>query len=158
MALEIASSSMRHHVGIRPHGFGHTGRMPKKLDFEAVREIGLALPEVEDGMTYGTPALKVRGTLMACLASHKSAEPNTLVVRFDIAQRDELIAGEPATYYLTDHYVSYPLVLVRLGRIHRDALKGLLTSAWRLASAARRKRPSKSPRATRLTGRSRSGS
>jgi hypothetical protein len=30
---------------------------------ETVRKIGLALPDVEEGTTYGTPALKIRGQL-----------------------------------------------------------------------------------------------
>ena len=71
--------------------------------FEVVRTMGLALPEVEEGTAYGSPALNVRGKMFACLAIHRSAEPNTLVVRIDFDQRDELIAWEPKTYYLTDH-------------------------------------------------------
>jgi hypothetical protein len=41
-----------------------------------VRKIGLALPSVEEGTAYGAPALKVRGKLMACVPTHRSAEPN----------------------------------------------------------------------------------
>ena len=47
----------------------------RNLTFDMVREIGLALPDVEDGSMYGTRALKVRGKLLMCLAIHKSAEP-----------------------------------------------------------------------------------
>jgi hypothetical protein len=48
------------------------------------------------------------------------------------------------TYYLTDHYVSYPVVLVRLSRVHRDALPDLLLMAWRfMASGKRRVTPRK---------------
>jgi len=48
----------------------------------------------------------------------------------------------PETYYLTDYYRSYPLVLVRLSRIDRDAFRDLLSVSWRLAAAkaARRRR------------------
>jgi len=42
-----------------------------------VRTMGLALPEVEEGTAYGSPALNVRGKMFACLAIHRSAEPNT---------------------------------------------------------------------------------
>ena len=49
-------------------------------------------------------------------------------------QRDELIAESPDTYYLTDHYVDYPVVLVRLPRVDRDALRDLLGMAWRFES------------------------
>ena len=83
---------------------------------------------------YGAPALKIRGKLVACIASHKSAEAGSLVVRIDFEQREELVAAEPDTYYLTDHYVGYPAVLVRLSRIRADALADLLRSAWRFVS------------------------
>jgi hypothetical protein len=59
-------------------------------------------------------------------------------VRIDFAQRDELIAEEPETYYLTDHYVNYPCVLVRLARIRDDALRDLLLIGWRFMSTRTR--------------------
>jgi hypothetical protein len=115
--------------------------MPRKrAAFETVREIGLTLPDVEEGTAWGVPALKVRGKFLACMASHKSAEPNSLVVRIDFDQRDALIADDPDTYYVKPHYVGYPSVLVRLDRIDREALRDLLTSAWRLVSASVPKR------------------
>ena len=70
----------------------------KKVTFDTVRKIGLALPDVEAGITYGSPALKVRGQMFACVPSHKSAEPDSLVVRVDFDRRAELIAAEPDTY------------------------------------------------------------
>jgi hypothetical protein len=108
---------------------------PKKITFATVRKIGLTLPDVEEGTAWGTPALKVRGKMFACVASHKSAEPGTLVVCLDFSQRDDLIATEPDVYYLKDHYVAYPSVLVRLSRVHPDALRDLLLMAWRFVSA-----------------------
>jgi hypothetical protein len=106
--------------------------MPKKqVDFDTVRKIGLALPGVEESTTYGSPALKVRGRLLACIAINKAAEPNSLVVRVDFDQRAELLETDPQTYYMKDHYVDYPSVLVRLSRIQPDALKDLLLIAWR---------------------------
>jgi hypothetical protein len=123
----------------------------KKTGFDVVREMGLALPEVEEGTAYRSPALKVRGKMFACLAVHRSAEPNTLAVCIDFEQRDELIAAEPQTYYLTDHYLNYPCVLVRLTRIRRDALRDLVLMGWRFMSTTR-KRGAAKPRRTRLSG------
>ena len=112
--------------------------MPRtKVTFDIVREIGLALPDVEEGTMYGSPALKVRGNLLTCLAIHKSAEPESLAVRIDFDQRAGLLAEEPKTYYLTDHYVNYPVVLVRLSQIRTDQLRDLLGSAWRFVTAQR---------------------
>lgn len=73
----------------------------KKIGFDTVREMGLALPDVEEGTVYGSPALKVRGKMFACLAIHRSADPDSLAIRIDFDQREELIAVDPSTYYLT---------------------------------------------------------
>jgi hypothetical protein len=101
------------------------------------------LPDVEPGTAYGSPALKVRGQLMTCLAVHKSAEPNTLAVRIGFDERAQLVAADPDTYYLTDHYVDYPVVLVRLSHVHPDALKDLLGAAWRFVNARSKKHAGK---------------
>ena len=115
-------------------------RRQKPITFDTVRKIGLALPGVEEGTSYGSPALKVRGKMFACVPVHPSAEPDSLGVRIDFAQRDELLAAEPDTYYLKDHYVNYPVVLVRLSKVHPDALKDLLLMAWRFVSASGKRR------------------
>ena len=52
---------------------------------------------------YGAPALKVRGKLLACMASHKSAEPGSLVVRIGFDEREALIADDPRVYYVKPH-------------------------------------------------------
>jgi hypothetical protein len=110
--------------------------MPRnKIDFDTVRKIGLGFAGVEESTMYRSPALKVRGKLLACIAIHKSAEPGSLAVSVDFDQRAELIATAPDVYYLTDHYVNYPVVLVRLSRIHPDALPGMLHTAWRFMTA-----------------------
>ena len=69
---------------------------------------------------------------MAGLATHRSAEPDSLVVRVDFEQREWLLEDAPETYYVTDYYRKYPLVLVRLSRIDREALRDLLNVSWRL--------------------------
>jgi hypothetical protein len=76
---------------------------------------------------------------MASLATHPSAEPDTLVVRADCEDREWLIEDAPDTYYLTDYYRRYPLVLVRLSRINLDALRDVLSVSLRLTSAKTRK-------------------
>jgi hypothetical protein len=106
----------------------------KPIRFETVMELGRQLPGVEATTSWGAPALKVRGKMFACQAIHKSAEPDTLVVRMDFAERDELIAEDPHSYYLTDHYVDYACVLVRLLRVDRETLRDLLSMGWRFMS------------------------
>ena len=110
--------------------------MPRnKIDFDTVRRIALSLSGVEESTIYRSPALKVRGKLLACIPIHRSAETDSVAVRIDFDRRAELMAAAPDVYYLTDHYVNYPVVLVRLSRIHLDALKDLLGMAWRFVTA-----------------------
>ena len=118
------------------------------MTFRTVRAIGLRMPDVVEATMYGSPALKLGGRLIACIASHKSAEHNTLVMRTDFEQRDALIAEEPDTYYLKEHYKTFPVVLVRLSRVSPDATRDLLGAAHRLVSASQKKRPPSRRRAT----------
>lgn len=107
-----------------------------KNSFDAVRKIGRSMPDVEEGTTYGSPALKVGGKMFACLASHRSADPGSLVLRIGFDERQQLMAADPETYYLTDHYVNGPVVLVRLSRVREDALRDLLHMARGFTSAS----------------------
>jgi hypothetical protein len=87
--------------------------------FDIVRTVGLALPDVKAATKYdGSPVLKVDGIFMAGLATHPSAEPGTLVVRAGLEDREWLMEDAPETYYLTDYYRSYPLVLVDCRRVN----------------------------------------
>jgi len=110
------------------------------IDFKKVRAAAAALTDVEETTSWGAPALKVHGKMFVCQAINKEAEPNTLVVCMDLAQRDALIEEDPDIYYLKDHYVDYPCVLVRLSRVHPDALRDLVQTAYRFVSATASKR------------------
>ena len=124
--------------------------MAPPCTFATVETIGRTLADVEVTTAWGSPALKVRGRMFVCMASHTSAEPNSLVVMMDFAQRDALLADAPGTYYLKDHYVDHPCVLVRLARVSSEALRDLVAGAHRyMAAKGRAKRPARSRRTTR---------
>lgn len=106
----------------------------RKINFDTVRKIGLAFPGVEESSAYGSPALKVRGKLLACIPVNRSAEPGSLAVRVDLNDRAELLAGAPDVYYVTDHYVGYHAVLVRLSRVTPDVLRDLLGMAYKFVT------------------------
>jgi hypothetical protein len=106
-----------------------------------VKAVGLSFPGVEAGIKYdGSPILKAGGCFMAGLASHPSAEPGSLVVRMDLEERDWLLADAPDTYYVTEYYRPYPIVLVRLARVNHDALRDLLAVSHCLALDKSRRR------------------
>ncbi len=111
----------------------------KTTGLNDVRELALALSGVEESTLHGAPSWKVRGKLLACPAIHRSAEPDTLAVRIDRVEREVLVQEEPEIYYVTDHYLNHPMVLVRLSRIDRSSLKELLGMAWRFASTPPKK-------------------
>ena len=116
-----------------------TRRAPSDV-FDTVRDVGLALPNVQAATKYdGSPVLKLGGAFMAGVATHRSAESATIVVRVDLEEREWLLQEAPDTYYLTDYYRPHPVVLVRLGRIDRDTLRDLLSVSWRLTLRKARK-------------------
>lgn len=116
-----------------------------RINFETVRQIALALPGVEESTAYGSPAFKVRGKLLACIPAHRSAEPGSLVVCVDLIDRAELLSRDPGIYYVTEHYVPYESVLVRLSQLNQHALRDLLEMAHNFVTrkAAHRSRPRK---------------
>lgn len=98
---------------------------------------------------HGVPALKVQGKLLACVPVNRSAEPGSLAVRVDFDDRAALLAEQPDVYYVTDHYVPYNMVLVRLSRISPDVLRDLLGMAHKFVTrnSAQRSPARKRPKA-----------
>jgi hypothetical protein len=104
------------------------------MTFDDVRTFTLAWPEVEDGTSYGTPALKVRKKLLARL---KEDGDSLVMPGVSADERDMLVESQPKVFYFTNHYRDYPIVLVRLSRAKRSTLEPLLRRHWRtLASKA----------------------
>ena len=104
------------------------------MTFDDIRKIALLWPEVEDGTSYGTPALKVRKKMLVRL---KEDGDSLVVPGVPQDEREMLIESKPKIYYLTDHYRDYPTVLIRLSRAKRSHVEPLLRRRWRaLASKA----------------------
>jgi hypothetical protein len=99
----------------------------------AVRRIALALPGVEEGLSYGTPGFRVRGKFLARLWE----DGDVLVVKCGDTERDFRIQADPETFFVTEHYRGYPTVLVRLARVRPDELRDVLAEAWRRAAPKR---------------------
>ncbi len=98
------------------------------MTFGDVRKIALAWPEVEDGMSYGTPALKVRKKLLARL---REDDESLVMFGVPLDERDMLIETRPKIFYFTDHYRDYPTVLIRLSKAKRAMVEPLLRRRWR---------------------------
>ena len=104
------------------------------MTFDEVRKIALAWPEVEDGTSYGTPALKVRKKLLVRL---KEDGDSLVMPGVPTDERDMLLESQPTVFYFTDHYKDYPMVLIRLSKTKRVTVEPWLRRQWRaLASRA----------------------
>ena len=111
--------------------------MPKhNVTYDTIRRLALELAGVEESTSYGTPALKVRGKLMVRLHDDR----DKIVLRMPFDRREELMAGDPKTYFITDHYRDYPWVLVSLKEVHLDAVQDLLQLAYQAASPIKKRR------------------
>jgi len=103
-------------------------RRERTVNWQTVCELAWVLPEAEECRSYGTPAFKVRGKLFVRM--HQDGE--SIVVRIDESDRAMRIQADRKAFYITDHYVRYPWMLVRLSAVDRDDLADLLVDAWRL--------------------------
>jgi hypothetical protein len=104
------------------------------ITFDTVTDIARAFADVERVTKYdGSPVLKVHGSFVAGLATDESAEADSLVVRITPEDRVWLLEDAPDTYYVTDYYRKYPVVLARMSALTHDALRDLLAGSRTLA-------------------------
>lgn len=101
--------------------------------YDTVRRLALALPKVVEGTCYGTPSLHVGRALLARLRE----DGETLVLKVEPALREQLFASEPDTFYTTDHYRDYPVMLINLLAVRESALPALVEGAWRTVAPKR---------------------
>jgi hypothetical protein len=108
-------------------------RKHEPATFDVVRSLASALPGSEEGTSYGTPAFKVGGKLFVRL--HQDGV--SLVVKIDPGEREVWMKADPDTFYITDHYLNYPWILVRMSTVDQGDLHDLLEEAWRLTAPSR---------------------
>ena len=58
-----------------------------------------------------------------------------IVVRIEPDERERLMSADPMTFYITDHYVNHPWVLVRPTASTQE-FRRLLENAWRMVAPA----------------------
>src|ERR1700731_4556419 len=107
---------------------GMTRESDARVTFDDIRKMALAWPEVEDGTSYGTPALKVRKKLLARL---KEDGDSLRMLGVPQDERDMLVESQPKEFYFTDHYRDYPALLIRLSKTNPAAVEPLLRRRWR---------------------------
>ncbi|MET2830264.1 MmcQ/YjbR family DNA-binding protein [Mesorhizobium shangrilense] len=94
--------------------------------FDILRLAASGLPEIIEGTSYGTPALKVGKKLLA-----RVKDADTIVLMCPLDEKEMLLEAAPAIYFETDHYKGWPAILVRLSEISPGELRHRLERCWR---------------------------
>lgn len=84
------------------------------------------LPDVDESTSYGTPALKLKGKLLA-----RVKDGETIVLMMPVDEKMALMEAAPEIYFETDHYWGWAAVLVRASAIDLAELTGRLKNGWR---------------------------
>jgi hypothetical protein len=100
------------------------------MTYDDVRKIAVTMPNVEEGTSYGTPALKVKKKLFVRLRE----EGDVIVLKMSFEAREAMIAEEPEKYFITDHYLNYEWILVRLPKVTEPEMRDLLNVAYRASA------------------------
>lgn len=93
---------------------------------DRLKRLSRDLPGVEEGTSYGTPALKVGKHLLV-----RVKDEDTLVLRCAIEEKEALMEVAGDIYFETAHYVGWPFVLARAGAIGDEELALRVEAAWR---------------------------
>jgi hypothetical protein len=106
----------------------------RKLSLAVIRRTVSTLPGVEEGTSYGTAAWRHKGKMLARL--HQDGR--SIVLKVGNETRDHLLQADPQTFFITDHYIGYPMVLAHLDRLSAVDLKKLLLRAMATTGAKKR--------------------
>jgi hypothetical protein len=98
------------------------------MTFADVRRIALALPEVEEKLTWETDlTLRVRDKIFA-IGGEGS---DRVSIKASLEQQAELLEMDPGTFAKSAYVGRFGWVTVDLGRVDRALLESLIRDAWR---------------------------
>jgi hypothetical protein len=83
-------------------------------------------PEVETGLSWGTPGLLVRKKMLV-----RVKEIGVIVLTCSFEMKEHLLKEHPEAFFQTPHYEGYPALLVRLATVDSQLLGDLMEMAWR---------------------------
>jgi len=103
--------------------------MSVKAAFARVLKIARStgLPEITEGISYGTPSLKLRKKFLA-----RIKDDDTLVVMCPLEEKAFLLQADDEVFFETPHYHGYPAILLRLQKAGDAAIAGRIAQAWRM--------------------------
>ena len=98
------------------------------LDCEAVRELALALPEVEEHDHWGCPSFRVKGKIFATLW----VDEQRAMLKLSPADQAALIMLDPQTFSaVPGTWGSRGSTYVQLRSVERTTFQAALKAAWR---------------------------
>jgi hypothetical protein len=93
--------------------------------WDDVKRLALALPDVEEGTTWGKPAFKIKGRSFV----NPAREEGAIYLPCPDDEAQLLIRAKPEVYFLTPHYEGWG-VLLRLDAADADELAGALEDSY----------------------------
>ena len=100
--------------------------------YQRYLRIALRSPGAVESTSYGTPSVKVNGRI---LSRWRTEAEGALAIRCDFLDRQILMQAAPRVFFVTDHYLDYPMVLVHLDRIDDKSLADLTGRALQMMAA-----------------------
>ena len=95
-------------------------------DWDEVAAFALTLPGTDRSTSYGQPAVKVRGKLIASTGH----EEGSFHVAATHEEKAVLIGTDPDTYWQTPHYEGWPGLLVHYGSADPERVRAVIARAW----------------------------
>ncbi|MEE4362146.1 MAG: MmcQ/YjbR family DNA-binding protein [Pseudomonadales bacterium] len=107
--------------------------MRARITLDVVRRIARGFPGTEEGTSYGTAAFRAGKRL---LVRRHDSEDAWVMMLASVDEQQALIAEDPLTFFITDHYRGYAAVLVR-PTVPEAQFRSLLEAAWRRVARKR---------------------
>src|SRR5438105_9756313 len=98
------------------------------IGFAALKRKLLTWPGVEQGTSYGAPAIKAFGKFLTRL---KEDGDSIVIIGVNFDEREMLMETQAEVFYITDHYKNFPSVLMRLSQADAAAVEAMLRRRWR---------------------------
>ena len=95
-------------------------------DWDDLTAFVLTLPGTELSTSWGRPAVKLRGKAFL----YTGREEGSFAVAAKLPEKEILIETDPDTFWETDHYRGWPVVLVRFGSTERERIEAVIARAW----------------------------
>ena len=93
-----------------------------------VKKVAMSFPGALEKPSYGRPAFFIEKKFFTRLRE----EDASIVMRVgSMEQRDMMLELDTETYFITDHYRDWPVILVRIAKITPKELRIMLERRWR---------------------------